>query len=356
MREKGKWTCTIRLSNRCLGELISWKTYLESDIVKSLYVMPPTVTIFTDASLNGFAGVWGDEKFQGLFTEKQRLLSINSKELLAIYYTLSVFAERLVNERVHLRCDNMTALYCIKNFGSRDILRDQIVRKVFYLAHKYSFTISISYVQSSDNISDESSRKFKNKSVHTEWTLDKNDFVMAVSKAEVPPNIDLFASAVNTQLSKFVSWTPHMKAFHIDAFTLNWYDLKGYIFCPFSCVSSILKKCLDDRIKHYCGVFPLWQTKTWWPTLMQLCGNKYTLLKGAGRRLHLPWDPDRRITHPMGKRLNLIFVNLSMKYYSVERSLKHRQLIFPKMPGITAQSTRGNRSSKDGSVSQKRKT
>ena len=115
------------------------------------------MTILTDAGLNGFAGVWDEEKFQGHFTEKQKLLSINSKELLAIYYTLSVFAHRLVNERVHLRCDNMTALYCIRNFGSKDILRDQIVCKVFYLGHKYAFTLTISYVESGKNISDKSS-------------------------------------------------------------------------------------------------------------------------------------------------------------------------------------------------------
>ena len=252
----------------------------------------PTVTIFTDASLTRFAGVW---TFQGHFTPKQKMLSINSKELLAIYYTLTVFAHRLVNEKVHLRCDNMTALYCIKIFGSHDILRDTMTHKVYALAEKYNFTLSISYVKSQENISDHSSRKFKGKSMHTEWTLDDSDFNHAMTLAQVHPDIDLFASAVNAKFDKFISWSPHKKAVHVDAFTLNWCDLKAYIFSPFSCISGILKKCLDNRINHCCGVFPMWPTKTWFPTLMQLCRGNYTVLKGASLQLRLPWDKDKEI-------------------------------------------------------------
>ena len=120
-----------------------------------------TQTIFSDASKTGFGAVWNTEEFQGKFTQKQQCLSINTKELLAIYYTLSTFAHRLKNEVVLLRCDNMTALYCIKSFGSRDSLRHTITKKIYALANIHNFELRISYVKSADNISDKTSQVFR---------------------------------------------------------------------------------------------------------------------------------------------------------------------------------------------------
>ena len=56
--------------------------------------------IYSDASGFGYGSTWNGVEVQGLFTEKQKLLSINTKELLAIYYALGAHAEKLSNEVV----------------------------------------------------------------------------------------------------------------------------------------------------------------------------------------------------------------------------------------------------------------
>ena len=112
----------------------------------------------------------------------------------------------------------------------------------------------------------------------------------------------MFASVANKKLPRFISWHPCKDAMHIDAFTCNWGTIRGFLFAPFHCLASVLKKCLDDEVENMCGVFPLWPTKTWWPTLMRLSRGKIVELKGAGQRLALLWGPE--VTHPMGSEIN----------------------------------------------------
>ena len=135
------WSAKIRLSEKCLKELQWWDdNVLVHDILsKSLAIPQPTQTIFTDSSGYGYGSVWNGEENQGLFTEKQKQLSINSKELLAIYFTLSFYAPRLKDEHLMLRCDNYTAIYCILQRGSRDDFRDYITKCIFDLARNWNF-------------------------------------------------------------------------------------------------------------------------------------------------------------------------------------------------------------------------
>ena len=225
----------------------------------------------------------------------------------------------------------MTAIYCIKSFGSRDHLRDTITKKVFTLADMYNFQIQISYVQSAENISDNASRVFPGKSVHTEWSLSNTDFQKVLELSSIVPDIDMFAAKCNAKVPKFISWTPQVGATYVDAFTVDWHNLKGFLFPLFNLISHVVKKCVDDKVQHLCIVFPLWPTKSWCPTLLKLSGGRYMKLPGAGQRLSLPWDPT--LSHPIGSQLKLIFMNLSFNYFAEVKCLKPKQLMSRNMHG-----------------------
>ena len=289
---------------------------------------------YSDASGFGYGSTWNDIEVQGLFTEKQKLLSINTKELLAIYYALGAHAEKFVGEVILIRCDNTTAISCIKHCGSSDFLRDKITVCIFELAFKYNFEIRISYVKSAHNLSDRVSRKFD--SIHAEWTLDDHDFSTFLQLANTTPDIDLFAHAHNKKLEKFVSWKPCIGATHVDAFTLTWTHLQAFLFPPFTCISSAIKKSLDDQVTMLCSVFPLWKMKSWWPGLMSLANHKYTILTAANMRLRLPWSSTER--HLMMSCLKLIFVNLSVNSCNLNISLDNRLITLPKMHGMKGHS------------------
>lgn len=63
--------------------------------------------------------------------------------------------------------------------------------------------------------------------------------------------IDLFVLRNNTKISKFCSWKRDPEAWAIDAFTLDWKNLKFYAFPLFSVVLKALQKIKNDEA---CGI------------------------------------------------------------------------------------------------------
>ena len=60
------------------------------------------------------------------------------------------------------------------------------------------------------------------------------------------PYCDLFASRLNTHVSKFASWFPEPGSWVVNAFSISWWDVKFYAFPPFSLVGRTLAKVCRD--------------------------------------------------------------------------------------------------------------
>ena len=94
------------------------------------------------------------------------------------------------------------------------------------------------------------------------------------------PHIDLFASRINYQLEKYVSFKPDPGAFAIDAFTPDWANLKLYAFPPFNVIPMVLRKIQADKATGI-YVFLNWPTQAWFPkaTAMFAAGPHRTEVK-----------------------------------------------------------------------------
>ena len=88
--------------------------------------------------------------------------------------------------------------------------------------------------------------------------------------------VDLFGSAWNARLPKFVSWLPQPGGWRTDALTIHWRDLQGYAFPPFSLIPHCLSKIIRDQapivpivpiVTHY------WPSQAWFPTLLELASD-----------------------------------------------------------------------------------
>lgn len=76
-----------------------------------------------------------------------------------------------------------------------------------------------------------------------EWMLDKDVLQIAAEKFRFEPECDLFATRVNKQFEKYVSWKPEPEYFAIDAFCISWTDLKCYCFLLLVFYQQYYKKC-----------------------------------------------------------------------------------------------------------------
>ena len=141
---------------------------------------------------------------------------------------------------------------------------------------------------------------------NTECRLAPFVFHEIVNLFKVTPEIDLFASALNHQVPKYISWNPDQEAFAIDAFSISWANIKFYAFPPFSLIgASILK------IKRECAsgimIIPLWNTQFWFPMMVSLLQDFPVTL--PPKILELPFNQDQQ--HPLYPKMKLLAVHLS---------------------------------------------
>ena len=331
--KKGKYSAKIPLNHSCLQELDWWCNNLNKNIVtRSLHAVEISQHIYTDSTLQAFGGCWGDRTIQSHFSEQQSGLSINTKELLAILYTLSAFASLLQGENVLVHCDNTVAVSCIRKLGSKDALKDKIVREIFDISHKYKFTLQCTWLSTKANSrADRLSRKL-DLNPRLEWSIPKDMFHDFCAILKFEPDIDLFASHLNSKCTNYCSRMTDPHSIRVDAFTLNWSKYCPYIFPPFRLIHRILRKIDADHVQWAMMVVPLHTSQSWFPKFMALCTKPLVLLpRVTAKKLFLPWDSG--IRHPLVRNLRLILGDLCSNFYQNTMLGPGRQVKLQTMAG-----------------------
>ena len=310
------WEMRIRLPLICMKEIRWWLHNIFSDkFERNLNNSKPSVTLNTDSS--GFS--WGSDlndgskQAQGLFTPAQKKHSINTKELMAIFYAIKSFRHELTAKHVQVLTDNTTALSCILKKGSQHEFRDILTRKIFHIVHKNDMQISVGFVPGKANKNaDRSSRLFNRM---TEWSLSQKSMQLIHKYYDF--NIDLFASYLNKKHTHFVSWKHDPDASYVNAFFIDWSQFQPFIFSPFSVIHRVLRKILQDDVAKAICIFPYFPTAVWFPQMMKTCiENPLLLPRWVTKQLKLPWDPDSR--HPLASKMRLLLVVLSAHYSDKE--------------------------------------
>ena len=184
---------------------------------------------------------------QNSFNDKQQALTINTEELIAIYYSLCSFKHLLHGQGILVHCDNVTAIAYVKNKGSSHPLWDKLKRRLFDLVFECNASLQITYINTKYNkITDKLSREVLKYEL-TEWEIDTCMFELIKVVCECRLDIDLFASGVNHKLPWFATWTTEEEAEIVDAFTVIWQNFIPFLNPPFSLWSGVLCKLQEDK-------------------------------------------------------------------------------------------------------------
>lgn len=298
----------IILSENSKVELRWWIDNVEIKNGKRIRPEKPTVFLQTDASLLG----WGSYNYNtgisvgGRWNENEIIFSINYLELLAIFYALQAFCEGLRNVHVSIQSDSTSAIAYINNMGGiASFQMDQLAFQIWQWCLVREIYISASFIPGVLNIrADFASRNFSDS---TEWML-KRVLFQRLCEQTFWPDIDLFASRNNYQIDRFVSWFPQPGAWAVDAFSFSWKNLKPYIFPPFSLISRILNKILDDEVEKALLVVPHWISQSWFPLLLSVIISLPVRIPRHRDVLTLPHNGQ---FHPMGRATSLVGVIVS---------------------------------------------
>jgi hypothetical protein len=86
---------------------------------------------------------------------------------------------------------------------------------------------------------------------------------------KITPMIDLFATAENHKLRRYVSTLNDQKAAWIDAFARSWKGEVPYIHVAPGLLPVCLKRIKAERLQAVV-LAPMWPSQPWWDTLKRL--------------------------------------------------------------------------------------
>lgn len=277
-----------------------------NDIREDIY----TLEIYSDASKTGWGVVSNGRTANGQWSVEEGAQHINYLELMAAYFGLRIFASDLHNCQILLRIDNTTAISYINRMGGVKFPHlNKITREIWSFCESRKIFVYASYISSKDNdIADAESRRLH---PDTEWSLSNQAFQRIVGTFG-SPEIDLFATRLNTKCSKFVSWQRDPCSFAINAFTINWQTLNFYAFPPVSVMAKVLRKIITDKAEGTL-VAPYWPTQAWFPLLNKLLVSEPIFFEPADNSIY--FDSNSTIVLP---KLRLMAGRLSGKHFQGE--------------------------------------
>ena len=193
----------------------------------------PSITLFSDASSYGYGGFCKGEYCQGFFSERQLPFSINSKETLAVWYSILSFRSKLINKHCLVLSDNkMTISYVSHMRGMQSELRDKICRDIWNFIFDNNMWLYISFIPGKQNLDADFASCQLNPT--TEMAVPEEVFHSVCMELNFYLSVDMMASRTNNKCKNYFSFCPDPFCLGVNAFYANWNHDKMYIFSPIS--------------------------------------------------------------------------------------------------------------------------
>ena len=267
LRGSGSYDGKVTLQSQQL-ECVQWWLANVPRAVAPIRRGNPQVTLLTDASGYAYGGYLNGIYCQGFFSEHEMPLSINSKETLAVWYSILSFRDKLIGKHLLVLSDNKTCIsYVSKMGGMQSELRDKICRDIWNFVFNNNMWLSISFIPGRENWdADLASRQLN---PLTELTLLQELFESVCMELEFFPSIDMMASRLNNKCKQYFSYCPDPFCVGVNVFCTAWSHTNMYIFSPFSLNSRVLAKIEVDGGTALI-VAPAWEAQPWYSHLLCL--------------------------------------------------------------------------------------
>ena len=223
----------------------------------------------------------------------------------------TTLAIQVTSEPVLFLIDNSTAVSHLKKQGgtrSRSLLK--LTTLILRLAHDLGIQILPRHITGQLNVlADLASRS--GQIVPLEWALSPQAFQWVLSQSLWgPPQVDLFANAMNHRLPRYFSPCPDPEALAIDALRSDWPGEVMYTFPPACVLFQFLQRCQGRTDRRILLVLQWSPQARWVPLLNSLCARPclhFPLWQGLLRQPH--WD--NRHQDPLVLHLQLCFLGVS---------------------------------------------
>ena len=290
----GDYEAPAFLDKNAKLELDWWSVNIQLRKGKPLSILPPDLTIQSDAAGNGG---WGAHcagfRAGGQWKPEEKDLHINVKEIIAADLAIRTFVKWRQPKSILLQVDNTVALAYIANQGgTKSLSLLEYAKKIWEFLSEREIQISLEWLPSLLN--KEADEESRNVSDASEWLLDPFVFHQICLSLGVAPTIDLFASRTSHQLPRYMAWKADPDALAVNALVQDWTDKQAYAFPPFPLIGKVLQKLrvLEIDLVLIC---PSWPSQPWWSRVLGMAIKPPLLLP---QRKDLLSNPKGEI-HPL---------------------------------------------------------
>lgn len=151
---------------------------------------------------------------------------------------------------------------------------NKIAQEIWKYCERRNIYVFASYINTKQNtIADFESRSLN---YEIEYELSPK-YLAKIRSIFKPPEIDLFASKLNTKCKIYVSWKPDPDSVSVDALLMSRRVYYFYIFPPFSIINKTIKKIINDRTTGVL-IVPKWPGQPWYPIYQNLLTKNHYIL------------------------------------------------------------------------------
>lgn len=261
-----RWDHPVVLDAPALAELSWWLTEFQQWNGKSILPLLPQCVLTTDASSYGWGGWLGNKSARGFWSRPESRRSSNARELTAVVFSVFAFAPMLAGRVVHVRTDNITTRAYINHQGGRSRFLTELYRPLQLWLERTNTVLVASHLAGKLNKRADALSRWKRD--RSDWRLNPRVF-RRVDRMWGRHTVDLFATRLNAQLPRFVSWWHDPEAWATDAFLQDLRPENAYANPPFSMVARLLAMVRRQRATMTV-IVPVWRTQPWWPMLAEM--------------------------------------------------------------------------------------
>ena len=294
------WDDALQLSEETKVELQWWVDNIGLHHKSPIHPETPSVTLESDASMEGWGGRWDEEMTGGSWSQSdlQQCPHINSLELKAALLTMQSFLKNKTDCSVLLKMDNRSAVAYVNHLGgTRSEKLNKVALSLWEWCIQRRLWVKAEYIPGRQNLhADWESRHTKDTS---DWKL-RPDFTQLLFKTVMNCSVDLFASRHNHQLSRYWSRKHDPSCEGVNAFTKDWAVEMSYAFPPFCLIGMCLQKCQREQAELLL-IAPAWPNQPWYALLLRMLFKNPVLLPTVGNLLTNPLDQP----HPLQASLRL---------------------------------------------------
>jgi hypothetical protein len=138
----------------------------------------------------------------------------------------------------------MVTVNYIDKMGGRIESLNSLTKDIWQWCIKRDIWLSVCHLPGKVNI--EAERLSRSTNIDLEWKLTTKGF-HEINSSCGPHDIDLFASRINHQLSRYISYLPDPNAEFVDACSLKWIHINGFAFPPVSIVRKVVQKLIAEE-------------------------------------------------------------------------------------------------------------